>query len=309
MEVIGINLRPDSSQIIAGSLHKDVLQVKQIEALAPVLIEVLNGDIEAIAEFFTMATKAIKKKHADIYLGLPDDVVKIDCAERDTVDEEHWAAVIHPWVAQLLQVNQDDYYIKTPLVLPKRNGRINITGAAMQKRLVDNLLQAAELAKVNLISIEPATFGLLRFINNWETEHCILEVWERRSSITGYSPIKGMFKIGLPSFGWRNVLEFNDGAEQLAQNIVLHDYTAYQTYGLANTNIPIYIVSQRQEITSHLINSSLADRIHSLTVPDKLIKSKRYDQDELNAYGTPLGLAFYPIFERMADSESKLYTY
>jgi hypothetical protein len=298
VKIAAIHLRPDVTQIVEGRIQKNIFHIQRIFTLPSIFPTLLTFQQDAINDYFQELKKQLKNGNAAVYIGISDDLVKkIDCAERDYVSPEVWDSVVNPWMTQILQVEKEEYHVITPLHFQRKNKSI-ITGIAIRSTYLDAIFTAATTANMNLQSLEPGCYALLRFLNQWDQEHCILEVWERATCLTGYSPIRGMFKINL-SQGWSHFLTMENGSKELCQTIITHDYTAYNTYQLANTNIPIYLVSDKsRELVPLLQESQFAGRLRTSSPPAPFIQSTLSNED-LFAFGIPLGLALAPLHERM----------
>lgn len=300
MKILAINLRPDVTQIVEAKIKKNSLTIERVDSINSIFPALLSFKQEAIEDFFLDLLGHIKNKSADVYLGIPDDLIKkIDCTDREYILPEEWDSIVTPWMTQYLKVEKNDYYVITPLHIQKSNKSI-ITGMAIRSTYIDGLFKGATSANLNIKSLEPSCYGILRLLNQWDREHCIMEVWERSTSVTGYSPIKGMFKIDF-SMGWSHYLQMENGSDELCKCIAQHDYTAFKTYGTANTDIPIYLVSDKsRELLPLLQNSEFAFRLQRLLLPEPFIQSKIFNE-ELLPYGIPLGLALAPLHERMIE--------
>ena len=296
--ILGIYLRPDMTQVV-NVVYKNNKGVEVVsrEEMIPCLEQLKGLKVEELGDFFCEIVSRFKIKTPDIYIALPDELLFIDCGEKKIDPDVNWNDQVNPWVGQLLKIDSEEFSISTPLVFKKKD-TINITCAAIKKDYVKALIKAAQRAGVNLKAIGSSSFSSLRFINMFEAEQCFVEIWNRSCSITGYSPIKGMFKLGFPSFGWQDINNSPDGIEKFLQNIVLHDYSAFTTYGLANPDIPIYILSPKtEEITELLMLSNISSRIIKLP-PSNLVSSKHLNKDQLLEYAVPIGMALYPFYQR-----------
>lgn len=299
MDVISINIRPDYTEVAEGFLKKNQIMVRNLfrhKTMYPFLTRFRE---EEIAVELLEILEQCKKKKAQIFISVPDDLVKIDCGERDYVEPSLWETDAMKWVLQLLQIEKEGYYIQTPIHIPKAN-RSCITGMAIPTAFIETLWKAASLIKVKLNVIETASFSFLRYLNQWDREHCIMHVWDHTTTICGYSPIKGMFKLSFPSYGWKNVLALGEKEESLNEKVVMHDVTAFNTYGLANTDIPIYLISPKQEELSSIISRQYANRLMPIPNPIHFLNSKQYGCYELSAYAVPLGLMLRAVQERMS---------
>lgn len=298
MKVVAINLRQDITQIIEGTIKKNVLHVQYTTTMRPIISSLLNFREDAMGEYLKELKENLHYKKAAVYFGIPDNLfAKIDCKERDYVSPDDWDEDVKDFMHQSLQLDKQDYHIITPLHFPNDSKSI-ITGIAIRSTYIDAIYHAAIAAKIEIVSIEPSSYAMLRLLNQWDQEHCILEVWEKSTSLTGYSDIRGMFKIST-SQGWSYFLE--DGNGELYATISKHDYTAYTTYQIANTNIPIYLVSDKKaQLQSLLLKSEIAYRLREPVIPENFITSKIADEDLLE-YAIPLGLALAPLHERMIE--------
>lgn len=299
MKVAAIHFRPDVTQIVEGTIKKNVLHVQYTTTMRPIISTLLNFRQDAIGEYLKELKEKLHYKNAAVHFGLPDDFFKkIDCKERDHVSPDEWDKVVNDWMYQSLQVEKEDYHIITPLHFPHDSKSI-ITGIAIRSTYIDAIYHAAIAADIEIVSIEPSSYAILRLLNQWDQEHCIMEVWEKSTTLIGYSDIRGMFKINV-SQGWSYFLE-DIGSSELYATISKHDYTAYTTYKIANTNIPIYLVSDKKgELRSLLLKSEIAFRLREPVIPEDFITSK-IAEEELLEYAIPLGLALAPLHERMIE--------
>lgn len=297
MNVAGINLRSDKTQILEATIKKEVVTVKQLSDMPSIFPTLRDLKKNETGDFFLSLREQLKNKNAEIYIGIPDELIKkVDCSSRDYVAPPQWDNVVFPWMKQLLQADKDDY-VTTPLHFRRKNISI-ITGIAIQTSYIDLLFQAAVAAKLDLQLIEPSFFALLRYLNQWESEHCVMEVGERSTSIVSYNPISGMFKLGF-SYGWTHFLPA--GRQKFEQCIAVLDFTAYNTHGLINVNVPIYLISpKRRELAALLTESKFSGRIRSIpygNFEEHICTDIAHAT--LISYAVPLGLAFAPLHERM----------
>lgn len=304
MKILAINFRPDVTQIVEGKIQKGSLIVERIVDNADSVYKILENFQEELVEvFLTELLKQVKNKTAAAYFGISDYLVKkIDCVERDYVPPQDWDKVVSDWLPQVLQVEKDNFYLTAPIHLEKRNKSV-ITGVAVPSSYINVIFKAASAAGIKIKSIEPACYGLLRVLNKWDREYCVIEIWEKMTSITGYSPIRGMFKIN-ESLGWSYYLNAEGGKDELLKRIVAHDYAAYNTYKLANTNIPIYLISGKfsKHLEAIIQNSNFAARLQQLSqIVPGFIKSK-LPQEQLSHCAAAVGLALTPLHERMVEN-------
>lgn len=290
--MLGIYFGHESTKIVrATGSDKSSVQVKKLVAANPVIDVLKNKDAEGLAAFFQDVKKMLKINQEDIYIGIPDEFVRIDCDEHDDMNKDSWDGFVEEWVSQFLQVDTETRYVVAPIKLNAGKGRIAVTGVAVPKDIVDVIMEAAELVNFNVASVGPASFGFLRFLNMWDDEHCVMEVNENRTSIVSFSPIKGMFKLEFNN-GWNDILNKAEGVDVLFSNIAMHDFTASETYGLANTDIPIYIISKRHdEIASILHTTKFARRIAGIeSIPIPLVELKKVDEETACDFCIPIGL-------------------
>lgn len=291
MQVVSVNLRPDRTQIVVGSFKKNNLTVEKLMTFQPVFPFLQDEDI--LQEFFQSTVKIIGNRTANWCITVPDVITTINCDEHDPVEMTNWKNVLSPWVHQMLNLDQEQYFASVPFVLSRKN-KIHITGAAIKKNIVTTLCQVAERSGILVESIEFASLGLLRYLNNWEKEYCILEIWENSSSIVGFSFIKGMFKQ--PCFSTAS--DILADPHKFSQMISSHDYTANDTFGRANTNIPVYIHTSNPAILTIVNQSDLRERLGDM-YPAEAIRAKKYTTEELQEYCVPIGNCFSPLYERV----------
>jgi hypothetical protein len=291
MDVLGINFRPDVTQIIEGKIKKNQLLVQDIQTM-PSICPVLDSmQQENVTDFFSDIMNVVKKKRAVAFLGLSNEhIKKIKCSERNIVLPDQWEQEVYPWMAQQMQLDYSDYYICTPLKRFTRNENVLVTGMAIRKTYVDLLYNAALTVNMEIRTIEASSFALLRFLNCWDKEQCLLEIWENRSSIIGYSSIFGMFKVDYAK-GWK---VFAENQEELERYISSHDYTAFNDYKVANNTIPMFLVTNGY--------SALAGVFETL-YPDRLMRNRQthpYVKGDIIAdYAALYGLALNPLRDKM----------
>lgn len=287
--MLGVFFHPSGTQLVECSVKKQALAVSRLQTVKPGLDYLLNGDIAALTGLLREIRSLLKHKDDDVCCVLPDACISVDCGEREFVAAADWDIVTQNWAGQLLQIDRNDYYIETPTVLTKKN-RVVITAAAIEKKLVDGLLRAGDAAGLQIMRVETAGFSLRTLLDQWDREQCIMEVWADETAITSYSPIRGLFKISLPDAGLDSILDAADREEALRKGIVMHDFTAYYTHGLANNTIPIYILSPKQaEINRILQKTEFASRLLAAKLPAEKVKSAKYSEGELLEYAAAIG--------------------
>lgn len=300
MKILAINLRPDVTQIVEARIKNDILHIETVNSMQSLFPALASFNYDLAEDFFSDLRQRVKFKNAQTFMSLSDELIQtIDCGTRDFVSSDRWNAVVPAWISQFLQLDKTEYYITTPLHFPKKNRSI-ITGIGIRSTYIDLLYLTAIAAGLDLQLIEPSCYALLRYLNQWDREHCIVEVGEITTSIVGYNPVRGMFKT-CSSYGWTHFLA--DEFDELEGCISSHDLTAYNTYSLANTNVPIYLISAKSKELMELANNrEYFDRITKISAlgSNSFCQSELLEQ-EIVKYCVPIGVALAPLHERMVS--------
>lgn len=240
--MIGVFIRADATQIVLGKKHKKGILVQECTVLPSVLAALKGGDVDRLGQLFLDIAELFKLKDDEFYVALPDDLFMIDCSvyEYDLRNED--VPISH--MSQFLHADLEKFSVLPFMEFQKKNNRM-VTGCALEKRLIQTIIDAASKTETLLWHIEPASLSFLRFVDTWMNEQYILEVFGNASSFVAYSPVAGMFKMPLPELAWSRLEAADDETinSLLVQMIARNDAMAERTFGIANADVPIHVLS------------------------------------------------------------------
>lgn len=240
--MIGIFFRSDATQVVLGKKQKKGIFIQECLTLPSVLDAVKQGDSEHIGQLFLDVLDRFHLKNDEFYLSLPDELFTIDCFpyEYDLRSEE--VPIVH--MSQFLHADLEKFNVMEVMEFRKKNNKM-VTACALEKKVVQAIAEAAMKTDILLFHLEAASLSFLRFIDDWSHEVYILEVFDTASSFVSFSPAAGLYKIPLPEFTWEKLgaVEEETVNAILLQMIARNDAMAERTFGIANVDIPIHVIS------------------------------------------------------------------
>jgi len=244
--LISIFFRPDRTEIVQGSLRKNLTFIIEDYAVTePALSYIENegaGETANLVRFFDELKNEFDIAGDDIYVVLPDYLFSY-IESVDYINEENLLSQIQ----EHTQEDADSFYISMPVSTtspaPDRQSVY-----AIRKIYVDKIVEVCMNERIALSSIEPASLGFFRAFGNWHDEMPLIMLYPDQASIVTYSPAGGIFMSDAPDISI-NALKKGDSANSdFASAIAANDYTAGQTFMNVNTDMPYYVLTNDKEI-------------------------------------------------------------
>lgn len=303
--MIGIFFRQDVTQVVRSVENKGVTHIVSTAELPAAFDWVVKSDVEVLASIFKEAISKFGVVHEEFYVSLPDELFELDCGPYEAGIENEDEDTKRKWAANFLHTDPNGSEFGFPFELRKRASRI-VTCCALKKSIRSALTDAVKAAGQNIILIEPAMASYLRYLNDWEREHCFLEVFNTAMVIMSFSPVFGAFKLPLPDYDWNRIEGFDsiNFSMMIDQIIAQHDSTAYQTFnGVANTDIKIHLISPFQERL--LTSETLRQRLAGMPGEQPYIQSD-LTKEELHELIVPIGAVLQPVEEVMCSAFTQI---
>ncbi|MBR3723322.1 MAG: hypothetical protein IKN12_11270 [Selenomonadaceae bacterium] len=256
--MLAIYLQPDSVKIVQAKLRKDnILDVqdylnaeesselsndkKYLDMLLNFSEGTYKEDVEAFAELFREIKKIPKYKRENIYIVLPDFMFyMVDCFTYDKdMDME-------PQIRSFVNIDLDQIYYSMPILTNPAPQENCATIYAIERKYIDFIISAAEVARVRLASVEAASISFLRASGIFQKEEFIFQGFEKHATMIAYSSIAGLFAMDVPELALENLgyLPERDHAEALIKaSIIQFENTAEQTFTNINDDIPITLLA------------------------------------------------------------------
>lgn len=245
--MIAIYFRPDVTQILQGSLGKDMkLHIEGYEETEPALQYLLDDGAAAeagLARFLQALKKDTDAGSDDVYAILPDYVFSyVESVEY--INDENLAVTIKEQTGE----EMENLYITKPVATespaPDRQSVY-----AVRKRYIDRLVSVSMQERIAIISVEPASMAFYRIYGQWAEEMPLVEMFPEHASIITYSPAGGIFLSDAPTLHEKELLA--DGAQangSISTAYAANDFAAGQTYLNVNTDMHYVVLTANQNI-------------------------------------------------------------
>jgi hypothetical protein len=297
MEYVALSIDAENTKGAILATKKEDIIVKKVFTYGLNLSTLETGNIHELSIMF----KQCVGKHRTVFITYPGILGRLDCFSTDAVSNDNLPAQIYG----LLDIAQkEDYYIDSPLQLPRQGG-LYVTAVSVHRKYIEAICQAKKFATIGNLSVEPAPLALARVINDWSNVSYIVEIDEENTMITCYDPRRGMFSMRLePSLGWREILDEGQ-VDTFCQNLILADVASKKTFGRFDREaISIYIVSPRTDDLSTKIETAAdSDRIKRIQIPDFVINQSGVNLDQ---HITAIGAGLKVRFEELNNNHENL---
>ncbi len=289
MTLAAVYLGEAQTHIAIGKPKNDKLSLTGLHTAQSYLSRLLAGDKRTLSGLFADVLSAAGKD-AEIYVVLPATLVKLDCTDSAYCNAGAGSSLMS-CAASLLQVEEKDYQIS--LLEKQRRSGYSLTAAALHQNHMQTLMQAAKMAKADLVYIEPEQIAVLRYLDV-SAHVCVVSLCGNDTAITGHHPQKGTFTRVLPGYGYSNILDQAPGA--FANTIIRYDILALETFGNSQSE-PVYITGERaREVYGHVGQEpEIATRL-SYSKPNPNIAAKNISAADMETCIAALGMALQPIY-------------
>lgn len=196
---------------------------------------------------FSDIKDAMNIKRESIYIVLPDYLFDyMDCIHYDTQDELE---------AQILSSTgraMEELYYVVPIITKPAPQETWGTVYAIQRKVIDLFIKAAEMQNARLYSIEPSSLSLLRSTGQFSKEEFVFQSFEKQATFIAYSSIAGAFKMDIPELSMENLgnMETNAANALIQASLIQFESTAEQTFTFMNQGIPFVLLANPVQVRS-----------------------------------------------------------
>lgn len=255
--MVSVYLQPTRTQLVRAKLRKDgILQVQEYREIPQSYLDIFDKlDSFPSAEeaardlsyLFSDIKEAMNIKRDGIYIVLPDYLFDyVDCLQYES-DEE-----LEAQIASATGREIDDVYWSAPIVTKPAPQETWKTVYAIQRKVIDVFIAAADLQNAKLYSIEPSSLSFLRSTGKFSKEEFVFQAFEKQATFIAYSSIAGLFKMDIPELAIQSISSMeSEAANALIQSCIIQfESTAEQTFTFMNQGIPFTMLANPVEIRS-----------------------------------------------------------
>lgn len=255
--MVSVYLQPTRTQLVRAKLRKDgTLQVQEYREISQSYLDIFDkldsfsSPEEAardLSYLFSDIKEAMNIKRDGIYIVLPDYLFDyVDCLQYDS-DEE-----LEAQIASATGREIDEVYWSAPIVTRPAPQETWKTVYAIQRKVIDVFIAAADLQNAKLYSIEPSSLSFLRSTGKFSKEEFIFQAFEKQATFIAYSSIAGLFKMDIPELAMQSIGSMeSEAANALIQSCIIQfESTAEQTFTFMNQGIPFTMLANPVEIRS-----------------------------------------------------------
>lgn len=255
--MVSVYLQPTRTQLVRAKLRKDgILQVQEYREIPQSYLDIFDKlDSFPSAEeaardlsyLFSDIKEAMNIKRDGIYIVLPDYLFDyVDCLQYES-DEE-----LEAQIASATGREINDVYWSAPIVTKPAPQETWKTVYAIQRKVIDVFIAAADLQNAKLYSIEPSSLSFLRSTGKFSKEEFVFQAFEKQATFIAYSSIAGLFKMDIPELAIQSISSMeSEAANALIQSCIIQfESTAEQTFTFMNQGIPFTMLANPVEIRS-----------------------------------------------------------
>ena len=255
--MVSVYLQPTRTQLVRAKLRKDgILQVQEYREIPQSYLDIFDKlDSFPSAEeaardlsyLFSDIKEAMNIKRDGIYIVLPDYLFDyVDCLQYES-DEE-----LEAQIASATGREINDVYWSAPIVTKPAPQETWKTVYAIQRKVIDVFIAAADLQNAKLYSIEPSSLSFLRSTGKFSKEEFVFQAFEKQATFIAYSSIAGLFKMDIPELAMQSISSMeSEAANALIRSCIIQfESTAEQTFTFMNQGIPFTMLANPVEIRS-----------------------------------------------------------
>jgi hypothetical protein len=240
--LISVYLQPDITQIVRGRLRKDrTLDIQYSGMFSQSYLQIFDKPsndeemVDDLARLFYDVKEMTAVKREELYLVLPDYLfTMVDCFryENDADIAKH--------IVNATGKKIEDFYYATPIITKPEPVEQLVTVCAIDRKIVDLFIMAADMEHIQLNSIEPASIAFLRCTGKFNKEEFVFQGFTRQATLIGYSSIAGLFKMDTPELSMENLgkLEKEEAENVIHKALIGFENTALSTFRFMNQDIP-----------------------------------------------------------------------
>lgn len=196
---------------------------------------------------FTEVSQLTKIRNEEIYIVLPDFLFDvIDCVPDH--GEKDIEKIVSQRISDLTNKGIEQFYYSVPIKSKPADEQF-ITIYAIDRRIIQRIIDAAAEENITLTSVEPASVSFLRCQANFTEETFILESFKNHAVMLSFSILGGVFGIDIPDLAENRLFyePHEDAESDLLSAIVQQDMLADNLFPSLNFNIPYTVLSENRK--------------------------------------------------------------
>ena len=196
---------------------------------------------------FTEVSQLTKIRNEEIYIVLPDFLFDvIDCVPDH--GEKDIEKIVSQRISDLTNKGIEQFYYSVPIKSKPADEQF-ITIYAIDRRIIQRIIDAAAEENITLTSVEPASVSFLRCQANFTEETFILESFKNHAVMLSFSILGGVFGIDIPDLAENRLFyePHEDAESDLLSAIVQQDMLADNLFPSLNFNIPYAVLSENRK--------------------------------------------------------------
>lgn len=196
---------------------------------------------------FTEVSQLTKIRNEEIYIVLPDFLFDvIDCVPDH--GEKDIEKIVSQRISDLTNKGIEQFYYSVPIKSKPADEQF-ITIYAIDRRIIQRIIDAAADENITLTSVEPASVSFLRCQANFTEETFILESFKNHAVMLSFSILGGVFGIDIPDLAENRLFyePHEDAESDLLSAIVQQDMLADNLFPSLNFNIPYAVLSENRK--------------------------------------------------------------
>lgn len=297
--MISIYFRPDRTEIIQGSLQKDLTFLVEDYAVTDAALSFIEnegaGETAKLGRFFNELKNEFNISSDDVYIVLPDFLFSyVDSVE--FINTENLLSQIE----ERTDESADDFYISMPVATsspaPDRQSVY-----AIRKFYVDKIVEVCMQERIALSSVEPASIAFFRAFGDWHDEMPLVEIFPDNASIITYSPAGGIFMMDAPALAEKSLMQSESVDDDINTAFAANDYNAGDTFMNVNTDMPYYVLTDNEKILN-LPAIKLRKPYEELVFPQFIDASIISDNE--NGLWMPAVGTLLQVYDDLDDKES-----
>jgi len=284
--LVSVYLQPTRTQLVRGKLRKDgILQVQEYREIPQSYLDIFDkldsfqtpeDAAQDLSYMFGDIKEAMNIKRDGIYIVLPDYLFDyVDCLPYES-DEELEAQITSATGREL-----DELYWSAPIVTKPAPQETWKTVYAIQRKVIDVFIAAADLQNAKLYSIEPSSLSFLRSTGKFSKEEFVFQAFDKQATFIAYSSIAGLFTMDVSELAMQSISNMDSEAANAAIQscIIQFENTAEQTFTFMNQGIPFVLLANPVEVRSF---SSFVERAAERQQFPAYISSDIPEEDQQN---------------------------
>lgn len=308
--ILSISIRKEETLVVAGKLKKNMFVPKRMLRFDTIAYAIAEQNPEELAAFFLRVFQEIGSSNYQVNISLPASLTPLDCFESSIKNpDDRQNEILSNYMRQLEYDDENALVVNEIMAIPidEAGTRAFISSSCTERAIVELLIAGADIANMDIRSIEPEAVGLFRYLGLEYGSTCVADVEEDCLVLTTFVPDKGIFSLQKPSLGYMEILDGVDGAYRFYRHLSIRDeYELDMTEDNGASETPVFIIgTARKELTDKFRTECGSHQMQKRigTMPLSLmIDSSDFDDADIQQFAAPLGLALKSIYERMEQN-------